>query len=89
MESIVALSNKEILLERKRGTIVIEPFELKNLATSSYDVRLGEWYYREQESERFSRIYNPWNKNDVYAVWGKLFSLTQLSLSGEKITSPR
>lgn len=39
------LSDKQILLERKKGNIVIEPFDEKQLGTNAYDVRLGEYYY--------------------------------------------
>ncbi|TSC64232.1 MAG: hypothetical protein G01um101491_330, partial [Parcubacteria group bacterium Gr01-1014_91] len=37
----MALSDKKILEQMKKGTIVIEPFTRANLATSSYDVTLG------------------------------------------------
>lgn len=52
----------------KKGNILIEPFDKKNLATSSYDVRLGEWYFREQR-QNFG-IYNPYNKDQTDKVWG-------------------
>jgi dCTP deaminase len=41
------LSDKEILAARERGDIVIEPFDERQLGTDSYDVRLGEFFYRE------------------------------------------
>jgi dCTP deaminase len=37
------LSDKKILAEMKRGTIVIEPFHRKHLGSNSYDVHLAEW----------------------------------------------
>ncbi len=37
------LSDKKILEEIKRGTIVIKPFHRKYLGTNSYDVHLGKW----------------------------------------------
>ena len=37
------LTDKEILEEIKKGTIVLEPFEPANLGTNSYDVRLGKY----------------------------------------------
>ena len=64
----MALSDKEILRYKKLGNIVIEPFEKENLATSSYDVSLGEWYFREQR-QNFD-IYNPYDKNQTDKVWG-------------------
>lgn len=67
----MALSNKEILRGRDvDGTIVIEPFHLQNLSTSSYDVTLGKYYYRE-ESLPMAAIYNPYDEEDVRRVWGK------------------
>lgn len=64
----MALSDKRILEEIKKGNVVIEPFNNQNLATSSYDVRLGEWYFREQR-QNFD-IYNLYNKSQTDKVWG-------------------
>ncbi|MDO8565321.1 MAG: dCTP deaminase [bacterium] len=64
----MALSDKDILKHKELGNIVIEPFNRINLATSSYDVRLGEWYFREQR-QNFD-VYNPYNKNQTDKVWG-------------------
>ena len=59
----MALSDRKILEELKKGNILIEPFERQNLATSSYDVRLGEWYFREQK-QNFD-VYNPYDKSQT------------------------
>lgn len=40
------LRDSKILEEIEHGDIVIEPFDLRQLGTNSYDVRLGPWYYR-------------------------------------------
>jgi len=64
----MALSDKRILEEMKKGNIFIEPFQKENLATSSYDVSLGEWYFREQR-QNFD-VYNPFDKNQTDKVWG-------------------
>jgi len=40
------LSDKAILRYYQNGSVRIEPFKLENLSTSSYDVCLGENYYR-------------------------------------------
>lgn len=37
------LSDKQILLEMKDGSIVIKPFKRTFLGSNSYDVHLGEW----------------------------------------------
>jgi dCTP deaminase len=67
----MALSDKRILEEMAKGDIVIQPFTRENLATSSYDLTLGEWYYREQQPTRYHhKIYNIWNKDHIDHVWG-------------------
>ncbi len=37
------LTDKQILKEMKKGTILIEPFHRKYLGSNSYDVHLGGW----------------------------------------------
>jgi dCTP deaminase len=66
----MALSDKTILEQRKRGDIIIEPFKRENLATSSYDVSLGETYFREQKPKNFSNVYNIYNQSHTEKVWG-------------------
>lgn len=65
------LSDKEILRHYKMGNILIDPFNIKNLGTASYDLRLGEYYYREQYPEILNKTYSPWSEEDVKKVWGK------------------
>lgn len=66
----MALSDKKILEEMKKGDIIISPFKKENLATSSYDVTLGEFYFREQPSKYDHNIYNIWSKAHTDHVWG-------------------
>lgn len=66
----MALSDKRILEEMKRGDIVIHPFNDDQLATSSYDVTLGEWFFREQQSKYNHSLYNIWDKSHTDHVWG-------------------
>ncbi len=66
----MALSDKKILLEKKSGNIVIEPFNQKNLSTSSYDVTLGEWYFREQPPQGYLNVYDIFSKKHTDKVWG-------------------
>lgn len=66
----MALSDKKILEEMKVGNIIISPFKKVNLATSSYDVTLGEYYFREQPSKHDHNIYNIWSKRHTDHVWG-------------------
>lgn len=70
----MALSDKKILEAKKKGEIIIEPFNRRNLATSSYDVTLGEYYFREQIPDKYhNKIYNIWDKNHIDRVWGTQF----------------
>lgn len=66
----MALSDKKILEHRTHGTIVIEPFIRENLATSSYDVTIGEWYYREKPPFEHMKVFNVYSKRDTERVWG-------------------
>ena len=70
MITAMALSDKRILEHMKAGTIVIEPFTRANLATSSYDLTLGEWYFREQPPEGHKKVFNLYSKRDTESVWG-------------------
>jgi deoxycytidine triphosphate deaminase len=45
------LSDLAIKRAMKRGDIVIEPFNPSNLATTSYDVTLGPYFFRETNPE--------------------------------------
>ncbi len=66
----MALSDRKILEELKKGDILIEPFRRENLATSSYDVTLGEYFFREQRPKHMYSIYNAYNKKHTDHVWG-------------------
>ncbi len=66
----MALSDKRILEEMKKGDIVISPFDRSQLATSSYDVTLGEYFFREQPPKYNHSLYNIWDKAHTEHVWG-------------------
>lgn len=65
------LSRDRILGYLKGGNIVIEPFNDENLGTVSYDVTLGQHYFREQNLGPLKKFYSPWSYQDVHDVWGK------------------
>lgn len=68
----MALSDRRILEEMKKGDIIISPFKRANLGTSSYDLTLGEWFYREQPHSKYHhKIYNIYSKKHTDHVWGK------------------
>jgi dCTP deaminase len=57
-------SNKEIRKAIETGHIVCHPLVDKNIAGSSVDVTLGEWFYRTERTGS-SGFYNPFDKKDV------------------------
>ncbi len=61
------LSDKRIVEERERGSIVIEPFEPRQLGTNSYDVRLGDWYY---EPNRNMVTVDIFDEQSLKQFWG-------------------
>lgn len=66
----MALSDKQILKEKKKGDVIITPFNRENLNTSSYDVTLGEYFFREQTHDGIHPIYNIYDKSHTDRVWG-------------------
>lgn len=66
----MALSDAKILGAMKEGSVIIEPFVRENLATSSYDVTLGEYFFVEQHPPHFENLYNVYDKKHVERVWG-------------------
>ena len=66
----MALSDKQILKEKKKGDVIIIPFSRDNLNTSSYDVTLGEYFFREQTHDGIHPIYNIYDKSHTDRVWG-------------------
>ncbi len=64
------LSDKDIKRHMKKGYIMIEPFQEENLNTSSYDVTLGEYFFREKAPDVGVNIYNMYDEDHVKRVWG-------------------
>lgn len=66
------LSDKAILQHIERGSILIDPFIPENLSTSSYDVTLGRYYFREQKPILQGQYYNPYDEKMVKQIWGSV-----------------
>lgn len=63
------LSRNVILRHRDQGNIVIEPFDDRKLKTTSYDVSLGEWFWREGHPEGRASIHNIYDEQSTKRVW--------------------
>lgn len=63
------LSRDQILRHLKRGTIIIDPFNIKQLKTTSYDVTLGEWYWKERPPAGRHTIHNLYDEDSTARVW--------------------
>lgn len=63
------LIDKQILHYLETKDIVIEPFVERHLNTTSYDVTLGSYYFREHRTQ--SMYYNMYDKESVHSVWGE------------------
>lgn len=65
------LSKQQILNRINQGEIVIYPIDPECIRNSSVDVRLGEWYFRQQKPEPGRTHYSPYSEEDVRRVWGE------------------
>ena len=65
------LSKPDILKHYKAGNIVIDPFNPSSLANTSYDVRLGPYYYR-QSSMKHIQTVNPFYKKSIEKMYSKI-----------------
>lgn len=65
------LSKEMILRHIKEENIFVEPFNIQNLNTTSYDVRLGENYFQEQPFRALHRrVLNPFDREHIERYWG-------------------
>jgi dCTP deaminase len=80
------LSSTEILDERERGNVVIEPYHDTNLSNCSYDVTLGDHYYRHVPNPiEPIHVYVPWNPDHVRRYWGTSQTAIMVDARSEKM----
>lgn len=67
------LSNTEINEEVKKGRILVDPFAVENLGGTSYDLSLGEYYFRMQkdQSRPEPRVRNLYSEDAGTMLWGR------------------
>ncbi len=63
------LSRDAILRHIEEGNIVVDPFDDRKLKTTSYDITLGEWYWREAHPEGRPTIHNLYDEESTRQVW--------------------
>lgn len=63
------LSDKALIKHIEKGTVVIDPLNESNINTSSYDVTLGNYYYRESHQNGM-KYYNPYDEKHIKKIWG-------------------
>ena len=63
------LSRNAILRHFKEGNIVIDPFDERKLKTTSYDVTLGDWFWREGHPEGRATMHNLYDAESTKRVW--------------------
>ena len=89
-EEMSLLSDQAILRLMGEGKVLIEPFNRKNLSTSSYDVTLGEFFYRESPPTHGElNVYNPYSESMVTKGTVHLEFPNLTSQSGEHHKLPK
>lgn len=80
------LSRDGILREIQSGRVVIKPFCVDNLSSSSYDVTLGQYYYRESKPGlNSSDVFDIYSESDVNRVWGPLHKAAAVADAAEQV----
>ena len=63
------LSRDAILRHMQKGTIIIDPFDEKKLKTTSYDVTLGDFYWKEKHPDGGATLHNVYDEESTKRVW--------------------
>lgn len=79
------LSQPQILENVKRGTIVIDPFDPRKLKTTSYDVSLGPWFWREQHPAGRSTVHNLYDEESTKSVWSGPFEAESVGVLEKRL----
>ncbi|MEK9194665.1 MAG: hypothetical protein AAB884_02535 [Patescibacteria group bacterium] len=63
------LSRDAIIRQIEKGNVVINPFDKRKLKTTSYDVSLGNWYWKEKHPDGGATVHNVYDENSTKRVW--------------------
>ncbi len=64
------LTRDQVRRHMAEGNIIIHPFEVRSLNTTSYDCRLGTHFYREREFKGTRALLEPFSETSVRKYWG-------------------
>ena len=78
------LSKPQILRHLKAGNIVIDPFNTSNLSNTSYDVRLGKYFFRQTEAKRIQAV-NPFYEKSIKKMYSTLEEATKMKVLRSEI----
>ena len=79
------LSRPAILKHIKKGNIVIEPFDKRKLKSASYDVSVGDWFWRERHPRGMATVHNPYDETSTKSVWEGPFKAEKASVAAKKL----
>jgi len=77
------MSRPAILRALAAKEILIDPFIEENLNTVSYDVTLGEHYWREKDPLSREAIYNPYDEQSVLRLWERCQARAKLEYDAQ------
>ena len=79
------LSRDAILRHFKEGNIIITPFDDRKLKTVSYDVSLGNWFWREVHPEGRASVHNIYDEASTKRVWQGPFQAEEAKDVSERL----
>lgn len=78
------LSKTDIIKHYQAGNIIIDPFNEDNLSNTSYDVRLGKFFYRQSLMEHTETL-NPFWENSVTKLYSRVEEATPVASLVSKV----
>ena len=96
---MTVLSNKQIVEARESGHVVIEPFSMESVRKASYDLTLGEFFYRGSNLDGFYNPFagerevarefeGPYQAKPYFNVWRKLGGPSDWPIPRQAIENP-
>ena len=79
------LSRDAIRRHLDKGTIIIDPFDERQLQTTSYDVTLGDYYWKESHPNGRATVHNLYDEESTRRVWLGPQEAEPLEVLGERL----